>query len=428
MVLKRASSVFCSAILISVGMVAVSAAEPIYRVEVISPAAGQTAEGILEVRVRISPIGDKPAPEVVLAGLGGPPWHELTYATQAKEWVGLMDSSLVPNGGQVLRIVTPDKRSKAATELNVKNPLRCYFAGLHGHTGYSDGTLTPATAHEYARNTANLDVFILTDHLEQVDSLEWADMREQAWKANEDGQFVSFPGLEWTKKQGHTIIYDPQSRRWPVETESFYKAVADAGVVVKFNHPGNGTNVFDGLAFSEIGDQAVQLMEVRREQEQQAFIRALDQGWHIAPDGADDTHSPNWGNVRSWTGIIAPGLSRRTIWDALQNRHCYSTLDRNCRLFFEVNGAVMGDILPDAVTKVRFSVKVEDPDAGDAIAKVELYEDGVVIQSNEPNNSSVEWRPAYSPEVGSHYYFVKATQADGQALWSAPIWLTVARQ
>jgi hypothetical protein len=28
--------------------------------------------------------------------------------------------------------------------------------------------------------------------------------------------------------------------------------------------------------------------------------------------------------------------------------------------------------------------------------------------------------------VGKHYYFVKVTQADGNLLWSAPVWVTVA--
>jgi hypothetical protein len=50
--------------------------------------------------------------------------------------------------------------------------------------------LIPAVAHDYARNTAKLDVFCLTDHLEAVDDNEWLDTREVAWDANEDGKFA----------------------------------------------------------------------------------------------------------------------------------------------------------------------------------------------------------------------------------------------
>ena len=108
---------------------------------------------------------------------------------------------------------------------------------------------------------------------------------EAAWKANQDGRFVSFPGLEWTKEWGHINIYDPKVRRWPVDPQAFYKACAELGVIAKFNHPGDGTESHGGLEYSEIGDQAVQLMEVRKAEEEQAYIRALDRGylhiWHL---------------------------------------------------------------------------------------------------------------------------------------------------
>jgi hypothetical protein len=106
-------------------------------------------------------------------------------------------------------------------------------------------------------------------------------------------------------------------------------------------------------------------MEVRGDEEQKAFIRALNAGWQIAPDGSDDAHSPNWGNCIRWTGILAPGLSKRCILDALKNRHVYSTLDRNCQLSFTVNGATMDDILAEPVKTVKVRVAVQDADAGD---------------------------------------------------------------
>jgi hypothetical protein len=40
-------------------------------------------------------------------------------------------------------------------------------------------------------------------------------------------------------------------------------------------------------------------------------IRALDKGWHIAPEGSDDTHSPNWGNVRRSRQFRLPANLRR---------------------------------------------------------------------------------------------------------------------
>ena len=165
-------------------------------------------------------------------------------------------------------------------------------------------------------------------------------------------------------------------------------------------------------------------MEVRNaKEEEQAFIRALQKGWHLAPDGSDYTHGPNWGKARAWTGILAPGLSRANVWDALQNRHCYSTLDRNCRLTFEVCGAVMGDIVGKPVETVEVRVVVKDPDAADTVAKIELFEDGKVVDVHEQESMRVEWSVKRKSAPGSHFYFVKVTQTDGDMLWSAQVWL-----
>jgi hypothetical protein len=397
-------------------------------VEITSPAAGSEVSGLVEVSVKaVVPEGCR-TPARVYAGFGGRPWKEMSSAGQADRWRVRMDSTMVPNGRQPVTVVSDDRHVRCESHVVVRNPMREFLADLHSHTSYSDGSLLPAIAYEYARRDAGLDVFSLTDHLESITDSEWDDIREQSWKANEDGEFVAVPGLEWTKRQGHTCIFDPKTRQWPVNTQEFYAAAARAGVVVKFNHPGDGSKVFDGLAYSEVGDRAVQMMEVRSADEEKAFIRALSLGWHIAPDGSDDTHGPNWGNCRSWTVILAPGLSCRNVLDALGNRRCYSTLDRNCSLRFEVNGETMGSILEEAVPDVEIAVEAADEDGGDRIARIELFENGTVICSDEPNCRTRDWRVRLEPDPGRYIYFAKVTQADDDMLWSAPVWLEVDRQ
>ena len=36
-----------------------------------------------------------------------------------------------------------------------------------------------------------------------------------------------------------------------------------------------------------------------------------------------------------------------------------------------------------------------------------------------------DWR---TTEPGEHYYFVKVTQADGNPMWSAPVWVRMGEQ
>lgn len=399
---------------------------PAPKVQVLEPSVDAELVGTVSVRIRITAPDGIRLPSSAFVGLGGQPWIEMDKLEN--EWAAKFDSTMVPNGPQVLIVITDNKRARAEVKVSVKNPLKHYFADLHSHTGYSDGTLLPSHAHDYARNIAKLDVFSLTDHLESVDDAEWIDTRNQALRANDDGAFVVIPGLEWTKKWGHINIFDPKTRHWPTDPAEFYKAAADAGVILKFNHPGDGSKTHDGLAYSEVGDRAMQMMEVRHPDEEKAFIRALKNGWHIAPEGSDDTHSPNWGNCGRWTVILAPGLSQRNIWDALMNRRCYSTLDRNCLMHFSVNGAVMGDIVKEPVPTVDVLVAVDEADDKDLIAKIELFEDGEIVETVEPKADTGRMEVTRLPAVGKHFYFAKVTQVDGNLMWSAPVWVTVAEK
>lgn len=381
--------------------------------------------GKVEVFAKVGPVVEDAYPSILFADIGGPPRAELHRVGTTDQWKGRLDSTLVPNGTNTLNLIgwTADgRRIAGVAPVTVENSLKCFFADLHAHTGYSDGTSFPPDAFAFAREVSKLDVFALTDHLESMTDEEWSDAQERSYKANEDGAFVTIPGLEWTTKAGHSVILDPGTRRWPDDVAGFYKAAAKAGVIAKINHPADGTVVFGGLAYSEEGDRAVELMEVRSPIEELAYIRALNLGWHLGPDGSDDTHKPTWGG-RFWTGIWAPGLTRRNVWAALKARHCFSSTDRNCRLLFTLNGATMGDIVADPVRTVNVEVLVDDPDPKDTTARVELFQDGVVVQAKEPNSARCDWKTSCSPAIGNHYYFVKVLQTDSNMLWSAPVWI-----
>jgi hypothetical protein len=60
------------------------------------------------------------------------------------------------------------------------------------------------------------------------------------------------------------------------------------------------------------------------------------------------------------------------------------------------------------------------------IAKIGLFEDGEIVATDEPNKQGRCRNTSVTPEPGKHYYFLKVTQAGGNLLWSAPVWLTVA--
>ena len=85
----------------------------------------------------------------------------------------------------------------------------------------------------------------------------------------------------------------------------------------------------------------------------------------------------------------------------------------------------MGSVVDEPVGKVEAYVRGSDPDSDDAISKIELFEDGKVVATDTPNKNARCWPVSRKPEPGKHYCFVKVTQADGNRLWSAPVWVNL---
>ncbi|HOS94143.1 MAG TPA: CehA/McbA family metallohydrolase [Armatimonadota bacterium] len=399
-----------------------------WSVQIVQPTAGTTLSAVARVSVCARP--SEQAPDRLFVGLEGGPWVDMKPGLGRGQWVADLDTTLVPNGKVRLSCVglaSWSKKPKAKADLivGVNNPLHHYFGDIHAHSSYSDGVLLPHDAYAYARDVSKLDFFCLTDHMELVTEAEWADMRKEAWAANQEGRFVTLEGLEWTKKEGHACVYEGAGRLLPPDIAGFYDTVSRQGALGMFNHPGQGDTVWNGLAFDLFADQVMQLMEVRTDDELTAYVRALKAGWHLAAAGTDDTHGPDWGAGFAWTGIVAPSLTRTNVMWALRERHCYMTRDRNCRLLFTANGTPMGTIIAEPVEHLSLTVSVEDPDATDGIASIELYEDGMVVASTTPEGPKCEWTSRPTPSRGSHFYFVRVKQKDDDALVSAPVWVTV---
>ncbi len=413
----------CSGRIVAVLLAAMLLPAATAQIAIVAPDAGTEIAGTVEVTVA----GAADA-EMVHVRVGDRPWVAATKA--GDQWRASLDTTLVSNGPTTIAAQAwpAGEGTSAAVEVTLRNGLNCYWGDLHSHTSVSDGQMRPMHAYAYARDVAGMDIFSLTDHLEKVDEAEWRECLRAADLANVDGDFVALAGLEWSKRVGHLCVYDPAGFVWPTDLEDFYEFGRNGCAVAKFNHPGWRDTTFNDFAYSEAGDQFVQMMEVRNSAEMAYFIEALDLGWHVAPDGSSDTHGPKWGNTGRWTVVLAPGLSRTAVIEALQSRHCYSTLDRNCRMYFSINEATMGDIMKQPVTMAKLIVDISDPDEEDAIDRIELFADGVVTESIQPGASNYRWELDLRPEPGEHYYFVKVTQADGQPMWSAPIWLTAPAQ
>ncbi len=122
---------------------------------------------------------------------------------------------------------------------------------------------------------------------------------------------------------------------------------------------------------------------------------------------------------------MATSLTRANIYDAIKAHRVYATENRNLKIFYEINGKIMGSIISAGICNV--SIHVEDPNtniSNDRISKIELIRNGEnVVDTHEPNAYTVDWTFTIEP-CSASYYFVRVTNAANQKAWTAPIWVT----
>ncbi|MFZ3151909.1 MAG: Ig-like domain-containing protein [Anaerolineaceae bacterium] len=333
----------------------------------------------------------------------------------------------------------------------VEPEMQTYFGDLHNHTSYSDGSGTPTQALATGE-AAGFDFMAITDHSYAIDDSEWENTLV-AVEAATDANFVGLRGFEYTQgAEGHInvwnstyhatrtnvagctyCVYTPNLEAG-VTVQGFYPwlvsaantALDSAGEVMQFNHPG-WINFNDWFYHPEVSDIA-RLEEVGNGSgtsyvfSEEEYIRSLDYGWKLGATNNADTHSDQWGtNTENRTGVLMPELTKSALLEALRLRRSFSTEDVNFSLSMKANGAWMGSEIANT-GQILFEIIGSDAD-GEPASLVELITDqGKVIASTQPDQSSFTWQPQLSITTGVHYFYIKVTQADGDRIVSSPIW------
>lgn len=327
-----------------------------------------------------------------------------------------------------------------------------YFGQLHAHTNLSDGTGSVEEAFDYASKVENLDFFAVTDHSDSFDnadageiakdgagiSADWAAGKQAAASVtNED--FVGLFGFEMTwpedKQLGHISTFNTpgwQTRdqadfeNVPTALEHYYKALTTVpGSVSQFNHPDIIHGDFERFDhYSPEYDEAISLLEIAGEDgtvDCEYYHLALDKGWHVAPTNNQNNHNGQWGDAsRARTVILAETLTEEALYAAMKDRRVYATQDSDLTVYYTLNGAVMGSILPKS-EEAEITVFLSDP-TDEAIGNVEVVADG-----GEVIDSAYVGTPAKVLELsvsgGYNYYYLRITQPDGDVAVTAPVWM-----
>ncbi|MDH4123863.1 MAG: CehA/McbA family metallohydrolase [Thermoplasmata archaeon] len=325
-----------------------------------------------------------------------------------------------------------------------------YFGDLHTHTAYSDAWEgTPWDAYQSAID-AGADYMAITDHVSAwnaysglaMDPEEWADTLAAADYFTSN-KFVAMAGYEaWMLAHlGEINVFN--NRELPKEEPLGYKfdrlsdmydwLAQHPGAIGQFNHPYYMTDDFEEYSYyTETRDSAMNIIEVwNSEFTEDSYVMALDAGWHVMPSVNSDTHNPDWiAGYEMRTVLLAEKLTPENLYAAMSACRGYGTLDKNLRIYYTLNDAIMGSTLESVADTYTVKVHIEDPDgvASDAITKVEVISDGgVVVASMNADSTVVDWEVTLSSE-DARYFYIRVTTAsnldgvEGVTAWTAPVW------
>lgn len=321
-----------------------------------------------------------------------------------------------------------------------------YFGDLHNHSNVSDGSGTPAQAYKYARDSAHLDFFGLTDHSASLNPTNWANTITQANLYNQNGVFAAFYGFEWSSKAGYGHVsvinssdYCPAELPTLTLPDLLIWLESRPAAFAYFNHPGKEDSI--GIEFDHFtAPVSGKLAGIELWNQGNGFIRyyyndgyypndnnksyideANSRGWKLGALGSGDDHSGTWGTAHPYRmAILSNNLTRTDLLAAIQARRFYSTLDKNLALSFKINRMEMGSTLHSGRDTIL--IKAYDPD-NEIFTKVVLY---------NANHDTVNYWSLSSTNVSlsqilntsdGEYYYVKVTEADGDEAISSPVWI-----
>ncbi|MBF0431387.1 MAG: CehA/McbA family metallohydrolase [Fibrobacteria bacterium] len=306
---------------------------------------------------------------------------------------------------------------------------KAFFGNLHSHTGNSDGEGTPQEAFSYAKETAKIDFLAVTDHLEQIDNNEWEDVMKQAEDASDD-TFVGIAGWEWGAPIiGHCNVYNTTERITQIgwyyfNLNSFYDFVAEKGDAFgQFNHPDDDDlfSNWNDMEYKNASiDSAFPLIEFQELwQATNWYEKALNKGWHLSPGWNQDNHDRNWGTMNEYRmGIWSDSLTRESLFNGIKKGRTFATMDKNASVWLGINGNDMGSRLQKRST-YGLELYLNDED-GESWEKIELVTNNGVVQ--ELSGSSL-FDTVITRTSDEDYYFIRATQTDGDIIWSGPVYL-----
>lgn len=357
----------------------------------------------------------------------------------------------------------------ASCSLLQAQPLNFYYGNIHAHSSYSDGNKDEATTgyarpyqdFQYARHAQHIDFFGIAEHNHSQAGMQLASYAKgllEADSANITGTFVAMYGMEYGvigPPGGHLLLYGyNQLIGWESGNYSVYndklnystlwpKIANTPGAFASMAHP--DVTDYDSIFFrpyNVTADSAIRTCAIRSgpafstdtnyndpstSSYESRYKDALKAGYHVGAILDHDNHYTTFGTMaKSRTVVLAPSLSRTEIMNAFRNRRTQSSDDWNVKVTFTINGHPLGSVFNDTAN-AQISISVTDPDLetvsnikvnygvpGSGTAAAQLFSVNSVSTYNYTHTV---------PLNGSFYYYAVITQADGDKIFTSPIWI-----
>jgi PKD repeat protein len=345
-----------------------------------------------------------------------------------------------------------------------------YYGNIHAHTSYSDGNQDSATsnmtkplqAFNYAKNAQHIDFYGISEHNHyaagMTNPMNYYQGIADALTAT-TSSFVALYGMEWgiISGGGHVIVYGCDSLiGWDNTGYDVYVAKNDyAKLWNKINeqpnafgylaHPANTD--YDNLFTTAVNlsaDNAIVGLAARNGPANSTnstysnpstgnyitrYNDALKRGYHLGVGLDHDSHNSVFGKQTAGRLVVmATSLTRSDILDAFRHMRFYSSDDWNAKVNFTINNNPMGSMLSYTGTPTIVA-SVMDADVSETVSSIVVYY-GVPGSGNNPtilttvtNTASLSYTHNLANN-SSYYYYLKITQADGNIIWTSPIWYT----
>ena len=355
------------------------------------------------------------------------------------------------------------------TKVTTGQTLNYYFGNLHAHTSYSDGNKDSATslmtkpiqAFNYAKNSQHIDFYGISEHNHLNAGLTSPAHYHQGVRdaiIATTSNFLALYGMEYgvISNGGHVLIYGYDSLLIGWDNSDFdvfnseynyatlWKTVNKRpSAFAMFAHPANTD--YDSIYFKPYNasfDSAIVGSPFRSgpafstntaysDPSTGTYITqyntALKKGYHVGIGLDHDTHNSVFGRQTAGrTVVMAHSLTQNDLYAALKGMHYYASDDWNTKVNFTVNGQIIGSVLSHSGTPT-LSVSITDPD-GESTSNISVY-CGIPGSGSNPfvltsvtNSNTLTYTHTAVPNNGEYYYYLKITQADGDLIYTSPIW------